>query len=71
MIDQALVDELSAARNLPRLALARAILYPPAVAPALLSVLERAANGTTLTEEQGNLLFWEDLLVETLTGEAA
>lgn len=58
MIDQALIDELSAARYLPDLAVARSVLSPSAVAPPILAVLDAAADGQSLSESEGNLLFW-------------
>ena len=53
-----LVEALSAARDLPVEALEEAAHAPSRIAPAVLAVAERAAEGQELDEREGNLLFW-------------
>ena len=57
MIDQSLVSGLGNAHQLPD-ALARAAANPDTIVPAVLDVLNHAADGATLSDEQANLLAW-------------
>jgi len=51
------LEELASARSLPDLAVAVCLLRFPEAAPALRAVLERAADGAALDEDEENLLF--------------
>jgi uncharacterized protein len=59
VLNQELIDELGAAQALPASAIARAVEAPEQIADAVLSVLEKAAQGENLAESEANLLFWE------------
>lgn len=50
--------ELEAAYWLPELALRQAVVHAEEVAPAIIDVVEKAANGALLLPQQENLLFW-------------
>jgi hypothetical protein len=58
VLNQELIDELGAAQELPAAAIARAVEAPEQIADAVLSVLEKAAQGENLMEPEANLLFW-------------
>lgn len=58
MTDQALIDELSSAKYLPALAVARAVAEPDLVSGPILEVLQIAADSASLGEREANLLFW-------------
>ncbi len=53
-----LVEELRQARGRPEAALQRALPHAAAIAPAVIGLVEKAADGNVLTPPQSNLLFW-------------
>ncbi len=53
-----LIEDLAGAVHLPVAALRKALEHPRPIAEATLPVLERAAEGSELSERQANLLFW-------------
>lgn len=53
-----LIEELRQARGRPEGALRRALPFAAAIAPAVIGLVEKAADGNVLTPGQSNLLFW-------------
>ena len=53
-----IIEELRQARGRPDAALRRAVPYAAALAPAVMDLVEKAADGVYLTPNQYNLLFW-------------
>lgn len=53
-----LIEELRRARGRPDAALRRAVPFAAAIAPAVIELVEKAADGVYLTPSQANLLFW-------------
>ncbi|GJD48172.1 hypothetical protein OPKNFCMD_0888 [Methylobacterium crusticola] len=58
MTEDDLIRELSGALFLPADALARAVGHPERIAGPVLSLLEAAAAGATLSDAEANLLYW-------------
>jgi yecA family protein len=53
-----LIHELETARTLPRAALSAAVEHAVEIEPAIIALVEQAANGTLLIPKQANLLFF-------------
>jgi yecA family protein len=53
-----LIEEFRQARGRPDAALRRAVPFAAALAPAVIELIEKAADGVYLTPNQSNLLFW-------------
>jgi uncharacterized protein len=53
-----IVENLSTAESRPDVALRAAVGFAGEIAPAIITVVERAAVGGELSHDQGNLLFW-------------
>jgi uncharacterized protein len=54
----ALIEEFRQARGRPDAALRRAVPFAAALTPAVIEVVEKAADGVYLTPNQSNLLYW-------------